>query len=90
MSNPFRPTHTHTDCSHHLRRHQGDGDTHAHMASGGIAFHLMADAYPDLLDWVFNEARLRISEMTTLMAYGGSVPRLPRKSEMVYSPSVTY
>lgn len=50
----------------------------------------MADAYPDLLDWVFNEARLRISEMTTLMAHGGPVPRLPRKSEMVYSPSVTY
>lgn len=52
-----------TDCSHHLRRHRGEGSTHAHMSSGGIAFHLMADVYPDLLDWVFNVARLKIMEV---------------------------
>lgn len=33
------------------------------MSSGGIAFHLLADIYPDLLDWIFNEARLKIMEV---------------------------
>ncbi|KAM3567955.1 hypothetical protein VYU27_009910, partial [Nannochloropsis oceanica] len=58
--------------------------------SEGICFHLLGNVYPDLLDWMFNEARLKIMEMTTLMAKGGPVPRVPLGAEMVYSPSVTY
>jgi hypothetical protein len=82
--------HTNIDCSHHLRRQQGEGATRSKVASGGIAFHLLADSYPDLLDWVFNVARLKIMEMTTLMAYGKPVPRLAEGATIVYSPSVTY
>lgn len=63
MSPPLSSVLVRPDCSHHFRRQQEAGGATGRTGSGGIAFHLLADQYPDLLDWVFNEARLKIMEV---------------------------
>ena len=53
------PTHlpTQTASSIHVRQIDPWGD--------GICFHLLGTLYPDLLDWVFNEARLKVTPPPT-------------------------
>ena len=55
-----------------------------------FGFYFMARLYPDLLLWALSEAKLRLSEQTTLMGRGERVLRLEPGLPFVYCPSVAY